>query len=89
VASSYISIDDRWGESTLEEGEQRGEEGRDSNSNSSGDSANAVSQSPWATESELQVLQQAPAIPWPGCLALFGRRSRLEKAEHVEEQKAI
>jgi hypothetical protein len=35
------------------------------------------------------VLRQAPIIPWPGCLPLFGRFDRLERPYKIEERKAI
>jgi Orsellinic acid/F9775 biosynthesis cluster protein D len=82
---------DKRDDSIREEREQEREEGGDGNGNGNDneDTTAAIGQGPWATQSELQVLRQAPAIPWPGCLALFGRPGRLEKTEQMEEQKTI
>ena len=44
---------------------------------------------PWATQQERDVIKRMVALPWRGCLALFGRPSDFENATDVEERRAI
>jgi hypothetical protein len=43
----------------------------------------------WAKPGEIEFYAKAPAIPWPGCVPLFGRLSELERSEVIAERSRI